>query len=899
MASLTNTLRLLATAVAASIVAPAWAATAWYEAFDEPTSSFRVIGSDGQYRLVAQQRVEDVRHTGQRSEWLQVQGAGATYVYVQHEVGHPRVIEDLRPTLWARSDRPGIQLVLRIALPRSRDPRTGRPLTTLVAGTSYNNVGRWQQLQVDNIPKQLARQVRALRTQYGPTVDSGEAYVDGLLVNIYGGPGVTNVWFDDLDIAGFVDTSSTAPPRDVAAITPVATTPSTTVAPVETRRIRMTGSVLLVDGHPFFPRAVQYRGEPLALLRKLGFNTVWLDRLAADDFLEEARAAGMWIICPPPRAAGFDPPDEPATTVVPVGAQYAGVLCWDLGQGLAENDVEATRRWAQHLRMADRGGRPLVCQAQNNLLAFSRACDVLLLDRRPLSSSLELSNYAAWIAQQPRLARPGTPVWTTVQTQLPAVVRQQLALLDPGRTPPSSVSAEQLRLLVYHAVAAGSRGLFVQSDTPLSADDAETRDRAAAIELLNLEIDLLEPWAAAGALVAHVESSEPQVTGAVIRAERAQLLMPMWAAPGAQFVPAQSATNNLLLTVPGLPESASAYQLTPGNVQALRHKRVTGGTRVTIEEFGLTDLVLLAQDPLVINSLMQRSAAIGRRAAELHRQIAGRKLQTVQETAGQLASRAVLAPQTNEWLQAAGRDLARCDQWIATKNYAASYVEAARAMRALRLVERAAWEKSTAGLPAAVASPGAVAFASLPTHGRTTDRISASRLGPNLLPGGNFERLDALVQAGWHNWQRAPAGVTTRVDLSTKAGRGGGLGLILTAQADKPETAPAAIESPPIFISSAPVAVEAGQLVCVHGWVNIPAGVTASPDGLTIFDSLTGEALAARFNKTTGWQHLLLYRIAPQAGMMQVHISLGGLGEVYLDDLAVSVLQPSDRPAAR
>ena len=35
-------------------------------------------------------------------------------------------------------------------------------------------------------------------------VDGREAYVSRVLLNIYGGPGVTNVWTDDLEVFGHV-----------------------------------------------------------------------------------------------------------------------------------------------------------------------------------------------------------------------------------------------------------------------------------------------------------------------------------------------------------------------------------------------------------------------------------------------------------------------------------------------------------------------------------------------------------------------------------------------------------------------------------------------------------------------------------------------------------------------
>ncbi len=130
----------------------------------------------------------------------------------------------------------------------------------------------------------------------------------------------------------------------------------------------------------------------------------------------------------------------------------------------------------------------MLCSPRNDLRGYSRQVDLLLIDRRPLGSSMELADYGTWVRRQPLLARPGTPVWTTVQTQPNEGLRRQLAALQPGRPLPAAVTGEQMRLLVYTAISAGSRGLVFLSRSPLSATDPETRQRAMDLELLNLEL---------------------------------------------------------------------------------------------------------------------------------------------------------------------------------------------------------------------------------------------------------------------------------------------------------------------------------------------------------------------------------------------------------------------------
>ena len=183
----------------------------WRQDFEGPTTSWIEAGGDAQYSLVAHQRVRGEAHSGQGSEWLQVVGQGGSTVLVAHDIGRPWVIDDLRSSVWIYADRPGIQFCAEVALPRTLHPRSGKPLTTNVFGTAYTMAGRWQQLEIVDFPRKLADQVRILRSQLAMNVDGREAYVSRVLLNVYGGPGVTNVWIDDLEVFGHVPSVMTIP----------------------------------------------------------------------------------------------------------------------------------------------------------------------------------------------------------------------------------------------------------------------------------------------------------------------------------------------------------------------------------------------------------------------------------------------------------------------------------------------------------------------------------------------------------------------------------------------------------------------------------------------------------------------------------------------------------------
>ncbi len=851
--------------------------SAWHEPFEGPETSWRDSGGNAQYGISGHIRQQGQARSGDGCERLKVTGTAGTYVHVSHDVGRPWVIEELSPSVWVKSDRAGLQLVSRVALPRTEDPRTGRPVTALVYGPSYTDVGRWQRLTMTDLPRLLARQIRILRAELRSNVDSREAYLDAVLLNVYGGPGTTNVWIDDLEVAGYVASSAVARAQGNMSHPGAG---STVPAETDRPRLQLAGSILQVDGQPLFARAIQYRGEPLEFLRQLGFNTVWLDRSASAELLSEAARLGMWLVCPPPSPA----PAE-------IGPEYDRVLAWDLGRQLAAEQLDQTRAWAKQIRLAEgRRWRPLICQPESQLMSYSRHVDLMLIGRRPLGTSLELADYATWLRRRPLLARSSTLIWNTIQTQPSAALREQLTTIEPEFAAPLTVPSEQIRLLTYLSLSSGCRGLLFESQTPLTADDPDTRQRAMTLELLNLELRPIEPWLAGGTLVTQVKGNRPEVTGAVLRSQRSRLLLAFWTDQGAQYTPGQAAGNRISLVVPGVPVDQRAYGLSPGALQPLWPKRVTGGSRVMFDEFGLTGQVVFSQDPLAISHLTARAAQIAPRAAQLQRDLAAAKLHRVQQIAGQCGPRVSQISQAPGWMDAARKSMQHCDGQLAAHQYRGVYLYAQRTMRSLRLLERAFWEASVEGLSSPVSSPASQGFDTLPWHARLMDRIARSQFGAALLPGGDFEDLHVMQSTGWNHFRHEVAGLQTTADLVPEAAYSGRTGLRLTVSPADPENPPAMVETPPVWITSPPVAVEAGQLVCIHGWVQIPGAILGSVDGLMVVDSLTGEALAERIGKTEGWKQFVLYRAVPRSGQMTVTLALTGLGEARIDDVTIQPL---------
>jgi len=895
----------VAVGIAAGGLGDTAAAVPWYEGFEGPAVSWRDAGGDAHYRIAQHRRVAGEAHTGRGAERLVGEGQGGTQVLIAHDVGRPSVIDELRPSVWVRADRPGLQILAEVTLPRSRDPRTGQPVRTLLAGTSYTEVGRWQPLRLDGLPSLLARQVLALRGQLGPQVDAGGAYVERILLNVYGGPGVTNVWIDDLDVPGHV--SLAPPPAQGQPVAPPAGAPmapsrATSPAP---RRIQLSGPMLHVDGQPVFLRAIEHQGESLAHLKALGFNAVWLKRPASQAILEEALREGLLVVCPPPAEAVAPAPANPLGAPAPqIGPVYAAVAAWDLGWGFSEQDMPAVRERARQIRKADQAaGRPLIAHAEADLRGLIRYVDLLVVGQSPLGTSLELADYGVWIRERPRLARPGTTVWCTVQTEPSWALQQQWLASGRGRSPPPEIASEQIRFVAYAAIAAGGRGLLFESSRSLEANDPATQARAAALEFLNLELALIDSWLAQGSLVETIDSSEKDVGGIVFRHGRSRLLVPTWVGQGAQYVPGQSASDTVRFIVPTGPNAARAYELAPGPLRPiLEPLRKPGGVEVVLAEFSLGSLVFFTEDARTVDRLGKRAEAIAPRAAELHRQLAARKLSVVDEVAQYLVRRGDGAWRPGGHVDAARKHLAECDAALAARDFGRARLQAERAMRRLRIVERAHWQAAVARLRSPISSPATLGFSTLPWHWSLSDDARSWQAGPELLVGGDFESVGALTGSGWQLFQHETSGMEIRADVIPEASHTGAAGLRLTARAVSPEASQALVETPPVWFTTPPLPVQSGQMVQIHGWVHVPTPITGSVDGLLIFDSMSGRALAERIGDTTDWQSFTLFRVATQTGPMRVTFALAGRGEVWIDDVSVRVLGPgtlAERPGAR
>jgi hypothetical protein len=881
------------------------------EGFETGRPRWSLANADCSPRVARHAITRDAAHRGDAGEQIVLAAAAGSTLQLQFPIGNTCVIDELKASVWVKANRPGIRLGVRIVLPHFPAPQTGRPIDVVVQGSSSRSPDRWELLEANDIAAGLEQQLPALHAEHGPAGDLAAAVATHLVLEIFSVPGHYDLSVDDLRMQGVIPATAAGVPAVMSGGVPAVmsggvapesavrqaafTAPAASIPPAAPTA-GLTRGVLEVGGLPFFPRSLDHNGEPLEVISRLGFNCVRLTAPATSDLLAEAQQAGIWLISPPPDLPDVDIRD--AESLPSFSARWDRVLFWDMGSGLAENDVETLAERVRRVRTCDsRGGRPLIAAADSGLRSISRHVDMLVARRTVLGTSLELLDYLAWLRERPRLTRPGTPILAALSTEIDPRASRQAAALSGIGGQGLSVDPESLCLASLTAVSAGTRGLLFSSTRRIDGDDHESRARAAASLSMNLQLSLLEPWAAAGRFAATAQSSDPEVQAVVLEAARARMVVAWRCVQGSQIVARHyhgdipRNAQPLTLLVPGVPEAHQAWEMSPGGLRPLRHKRVTGGISITLESFRAHSLVLLSGDPAVTAHVQERVRGIIPSEMASARTLATTVLTDNASLLARLPPAALGNLPVAAMMAEAQRDVLQSEAAVADPAVAIEGMRRAAAIGGQ--IERLAWERGVLATGSMVASPLSTSDATLAEHWRFIEALTATVPAEELLAGGGMDRVEDLAEAGWRHFAIEQQSLRTTVEIDRIQPAVGTGSLTMKAEPIAGSEAPVVVETPPVWVTTPAIRAPAGRLLQIQARVWVPRPIKGSVDGLLVFDSLGGPALAERVGKTPAWRRLVLYRIVPaDAGdePLTVTFALTGMGEARIDDVSIRVL---------
>jgi hypothetical protein len=718
--------------------------------------------------------------TGATSELIKIEATppqdatAQLFAHYVYDTPQAPVTDRLIARVAAWSFRPGVQVKARVVLPRERDPKApGSPLTTLIPGDTSTRPRQWQSLGFGNLQEALSRQLPVLHARLGRAVDPADAYVDQIVVNVYTGAGVSEVWLDDLEI-GPVRADAPQPPRREA--TPAARTPEKPrglAVEIGDAQIRVQSPE---DGElrPFFPLFARYTDTDPAFLKRLRDARLNVLSVPADvrpEALEEAANHGFWLAptLPLPGVEWQDgkprrpTPDEVAKEAEAVAAYLKkflsgdAVLMWDLGSGRVAEDLPRVARVSDLLRKAD-PRRPRSVGLWDGFGSYPSYATAIEFHRDPLFSSLDLSRYRDWLDQRKALVGPGRLTWGWVQNHVPDWLPASVGVIPNMPTGPHP---EQVRALTYLHLAAGHRGLGFWSDRAayfpdvLPTDGCHGRDLYLEMWLLTAEIEMLAPvLAAAPDPAVWKATSDGNVLAAIVRGANDILVLPVWLGPHTQHCPPLATASNLSIVVPNVPAGAVPWLITPAGVTEIKGVvQEAGGSKITIPEFDVACAVVFTTDQKNTGKVVRwqdhTRVRIGRQAAEV-----AHKLATDQYHKTLAAHAAIVAAGGPEQYDAA-EQLALCKDRIRESKlyydlnqFDLAYREARRALHPLRAVMRADWDAAVKTLDLPTASPYAASYYTLPLHWPLAKEVACSRPGGTGLANGGFELSRKAPAAG-------------------------------------------------------------------------------------------------------------------------------------------------------
>jgi hypothetical protein len=859
------------------------------DSFETPQTKWSLLKTDG--RVVNTSHGKDTRvyHHGSQSEHIQLVSGLATFIHYRYITPHVKLIDEINPSLWVRASRSPIQLIAQVVLPRSINPQTGQPLEIMIRGDSYTTPLHWQKLAITSIRTRLQNQIPSLRSQFGPQVDGRQAYIKAVILNAYSTQGTLDLWIDSFHMqTPYIGLTNPVEQQTALANFQSPQTNPTSNAQSHSNRVEIKDSVLLVNGIPFMPRVIEHNGESLAYLHQLGFNTVALKHFPTHQQLEDAYRLNLKLIVPPNLNGELSPT-----------ASTEPILNWNLGLHQRESTLETLQATSQLIEMLPAElTRPTVATAAHQFKQVSRYADLVILNWQPLHSSLTLEQSSNQITQAMNELRRGTPYWISIATQIsPVLLQQQYSMIQSQSStqPPqptsfqgqTTISYDQLAMVTHRSLAMGARGIHFQSFSRLDRTDKETMLRIRVLERLNRELQLIEPWISGGTSTGAVISPLEHHSIYMTKTGRTRLVWLFNRGDHEQIVTRPNDDELISFGVPGVPVTYLPYHVNYSAIHRIRTNRGSNN-RITVNPTAPYSLVVMTADPLVRDYIQRRIYANRQRILQLSYDILQLELSRVQNlrTFDSLTATSLTATSLTDTFNQATASLRSSRNVVATNQWDVAYQHLTAAENSLRKIRFQVWEALNQYDHNLVSNPLSLHTSTFVESAWTTLRLQQSTWSPNLLPGSSMEDLNQMRRGGWKHHRDPNHSVKSLVEITSNNPLEGNRCLRIQAWQD-PSIAASSLLSAPVWISSPSVAVQAGDVLRIHGWVNIPAPLKHQGDGLVIYDSITSTVLADRFHHTAGWQSFTLYRIADSDGEATVSFALMGLGAVNIDNISI------------
>lgn len=714
-----------------------------HEGFESKRTAWMQEETDVEVNLQVHDRTDRAVHDGKSAEHFRfiASGPGNLLLY-SLALGKIPVNDRLKASLWVRSNQAGAQVLGRVVLPADTDPTTGQASFVLVPGGSYDAIDSWQRLTLVDLPQAVERQARVLRHTTKRKISLEGAYLERLVINLYGGTGQSEVFLDDLDVSPVPDSAVLPSASEPETVAPDLAKSESPAVPASKSKVEIDAGRLKRNGHEWIPSILFAPKADLQAAYAFGFDVLALDFKD----LDTARIAVKLGFLLMPMMGNVNGGAGEMVAAMNAYPFKASVAFWDLGEKLGSStdpeirktELERTRAIVTAIRdLPDETPKITTGEVAGLYPQYAlpgQNFDLMGVDPVFWATSRELADTFQYLQQRRTLTalwNVRAPYWAWIDVSMPLTERTAIWGQD---TPPSwgdpRLQPEQVRAGAYLTLMAGFRGLGFRSDDRLTAEAG--RSCLYELGLVNAEVDLVQSILARGtepilAVQTYPPDPKPiiiynanQTMGSIgnrqgsgnqtfpetkphgtIKAvsiptedQRGRLVLIADAVGGTQWQPAQSAINNLKVVVPGVPENAMAYEISLGGVRYLESDRPPGGRRFTVPEFNVATMVLLTTDAAMVERLKAAVVRIRPRAVDLAIKQAKRQLNWVTEINTMLVKDDHKAKDADDLLSAAHENIEAAEAAQAREDYTLAYDEARRVGRPLRLIMREHWEKA-------------------------------------------------------------------------------------------------------------------------------------------------------------------------------------------------------------
>ena len=808
------------------------------------------------------------------------------------------VFDELKTSLWVRTNCQKLRFLAKVKFPHQTDPRTGQMLEVDFPGTLYTEYGKWQELTLGFTKAEVNRRLVMTRsllsgTAIASSIDDREIYIDELELIFDVASGWSMLQLDELRHGPVIKAKSIhLPPTNSGQLQ---------------SRVVITDDRVMKDGQPFFPLFTLYHDESLEQIASTGVNMIWIEDFADRALLQAIEQSGLGILAKPPQLSLADAVLE-RQGIASFEDWSQPVWAWMLGFSIPTDDVRYIQGWADKVREADHlFGRPILADVIGKQRDFHRCVDFVGSSKFVMHTQLSAQQQSDILKQSCNAALPGKPMFTFVQTEAsPAwldyrIQKERVPIIEP----------EQILHQGYAAIAAGYKGVGFWKQIDFDEKTSGLDERIHAIRLFALHCRILEPFLATGRVVddisVRLDSSFPiqtvgainplrsrwdqplQQTGAiqstttsdirasVIKSDNGWLILPVWYEQDEQYVPGPQSVDGIRMLLRA--DVTQAWEVTPTGISQanLDLARVPGGTEIHLKRFDQQTAIIITSQPAVVDRINQTCRQVRDESTRSMLALAEKKFHRVRSVHEELKVLAPLNENVDLSLRLAFDEMERAKAELSAGHTADAFQFAQKSLQYVRMLQRSYWEAAVKDLPTPMASPDATSFQTLPDHWRLVHAISQQRQRPQkLMPGGDFQS-EQVIYKDW--LQDIQPETPHRVELQTEPDGNRFLQLQLDSAASSVSK---------LTLTGPSMAVQEGDVLIVSARVKYSPRSNSSANELLVYDTLLGSQGAVhQLTSTAGWETVEFIRNVNQDRDARILLELRGTGVAAVDDIQV------------